>query len=187
METRLGIVTGRTVAPNRGRGVPVRLLQVMVTDRSDVQTVQLIEQAGEESNPPDGSLVVLLPAGKAVKLAVSAHDGVTPDLEVGGKRIYSIGPDRQPIASLRLDPDGTITASNPGATVTIAPDGTVSITADGELSITSPHTRINGPLTATGTITAPTVVGTTDVTFAGKSAATHTHPGDSGGTTGAPS
>ena len=128
METRLGIVTGRKSAKNRGGGPVTRLLQAMVTDRQDVQTVQLVEQMGEESNPPNGCLVVILPGGQAFKLGAAAGDGIAPVMDVGGKRIYSIDPaTNQEACQVRLDPDGTITLVGPVATQTIAPDGTVTI------------------------------------------------------------
>lgn len=128
MDTRIGIVTGRKVALNRGRGVNTRLLQVMLTDVNDVQTVQLIEQMGEESNPPNGCMIAVIPGAKAFKLGVATFDGIEPNLSVGGKRIYSIDPsDHSVVAEIRLDPDGKITLTGPNATQVIDPDGTVTV------------------------------------------------------------
>lgn len=191
---RTGRVTGRQTEKNKDGVDTVRLLQVVVTDRDDVQTVQLVSQTGEESNPPDGSAVVLVPAGPALKLAVATFDRVAPDLAVGGKRIYSTAADGQTVmAEVRLDPDGTITARNPGATITITPAGLVTIDADGETVINSSKTtinndvQINGNLDVSGTATAPNVVGTTDVTAGGISGKNHVHPeNDNGGPTGPP-
>lgn len=191
---RTGRVTGRQTEKNKDGVDTVRLLQVVVTDRDDVQTVQLVSQTGEESNPPDGSAVVLVPAGPALKLAVAMLDRVTPDLAVGGKRIYSTAADGKTVmAEVRLDPDGTITARNPGATITITPAGLVTIDADGETVINSSKTtinndvQINGNLDVSGTATAPNVVGTTDVTAGGISGKNHVHPeNDNGGPTGPP-
>jgi phage gp45-like len=128
MTTRTGRVTGRQTGTNKDGADSVRLLQVMITDRDDVQTVQLVSQAGEESNPPDGSAVVLLSAGSALKLAIATLDRVVPDLAVGGKRIYSTAADGVTVmAEARLDPDGKITIHNDLASQTIHPDGTVEI------------------------------------------------------------
>lgn len=125
MDTRLGIVTERRTGQNRGQGANVRLLQVMITDKNDVQTVQLIEQSGEESNPPNGTLITILPGALAQKLGVAANDGVTPVMGIGGKRIYSIDPATgQPIAEIRLEPDGTVNVFNAAASFTMNPDGT---------------------------------------------------------------
>jgi hypothetical protein len=76
------------------------------------------------------------------------------------------------------------------ASVTIAPDGTITITTNSTASITAPSgltinadVAINGSVTVSGTIDAQG-----DVTGAGISLSTHTHPGvQSGGSnTGAP-
>lgn len=190
------------------------MLQVVVTDRDDVQTVQLVGQTGEESNPPDGSVVVLVPAGPALKLAVGMLDRVPPDLDVGGKRVYSTAADGTTVkAEVRLDPDGKITAHNDAATLTIDTDGTIkaenagtSITMDPGGVITFHGTQSvfdhpiqapsmslvtsgggSGNMTAAGDITATgTITGQTDVVADTISGKTHTHPGDSGGTTGPP-
>ena len=194
MEVRTGRVSERETKKNRDGADSVRLLQVIITDPRDVQTVQLASQTGEESNPPDGSAVVLVPAGPALKIAVATLDRVAPVLDPGGKRIYSTDAGGQDVkAEVRLDPDGKITVSNPGATITITPAGLVTIDAAGETVINSSKTtinnnvEINGDLDVTGTATAPNVVGTTDVTFAGISGKDHVHPeNDNGGPTGPP-
>lgn len=186
---RTGRVTGRQTEKNKDGVDTVRLLQVVVTDRDDVQTVQLVSQTGEESNPPDGSAVVLVPAGPALKLAVAMLDRVAPDLAVGGKRIYSTAADGKTVmAEVRLDPDGTITARNPGATITITPAGLVTIDADGETVINSSKTTINNDVQINGNLdVSGTVVGTTDVTAGGISGKNHVHPeNDNGGPTGPP-
>lgn len=187
---RTGRVTGRQTAKNRDGAESVRLLQVVVTDRDDVQTVQLVSQTGEESNPPDGSVVVLVPAGPALKLAVAVLDRVPPDLAVGGKRIYSTADDGTTLKSeIRLDPDGKITVSNPGATITITPAGLVTIDVAGETVINSAKTTINNDVQINGNLdVSGTVSGTIDVTAGGISGKTHTHGGvtTGPGSTGAP-
>lgn len=70
----------------------------------------------------------------------------------------------------------------------------VEIDASESTTITTPtftvngNTQFNGDAEATGTMKAPTVNGTTDVIFAGKSSKTHKHSGvqTGGGQTGAP-
>lgn len=64
----------------------------------------------------------------------------------------------------------------------------VTINASGSTTITTPtftvngDSKFNGNAEATGTMKAPTVNGTTDVIFAGKSSKTHTHGGIQRGT-----
>jgi phage gp45-like len=180
MTVRLGIVTGRTIAENQSLGgPPVRLLQVMLTDESDVQTVQLVGQTGEESNPPNGSLVVVLAAGESFKLAVASDEGVVPDLAIGGKRLFAVDDEGAVIAQVRLDPDGLVTVSNNAASFTMSPGG--------EFSFHGTSAAFDCPVSSSVSITAPTVEGTTDVTFAGKSALTHIHSGGTiSGSTGVP-
>ncbi len=70
---------------------------------------------------------------------------------------------------------------------------TVEINATDETTVNSPtftvngDSQFNGKIDATSTITAPNVVGTTNVTFGGKSGVAHTHSGGTiSGNTGAP-
>jgi hypothetical protein len=133
--------------------VAVRILDVMITDPSDVQSAQLIEQAGEECNPPSGSMAALVAGCEGFKLAVGSSDGIEPVMAVGGKRIYSTDefgaaavaevrllPDGtihlfNANGGLQINPDGTIVTNNGDVTQTISPDGTV-VTTNGQGSIT---------------------------------------------------
>lgn len=183
MDVKTGRVTGRTNSTNKDGADTVRLLQVMITDRSDVQTVQLASLSGDESNPPDGSMVSLVAAGPALKIAVAVADRVTPIMAPGGRRVYSTDDTGATVKSeLRLDPDGTVRIINPGATITISPSGAVTIDAGGEIVVNSSKTTFNGDVTVSGTIT-----GQTEVVAAGINGSTHVHPeNDSGGPTDGP-
>lgn len=195
---RVGIVTGRETAVNReAGGPPVRLLQVQITDHNDVQTVQLVGQAGEEVNPPNGTLVLLLPGGQAFKLSAGTSDWVVPIMDVGGKRIYAVDPTGGVICDLQLKPDGSIVLAGPEASLSMLPDGAVEVTNGaasftmspaGEFTFTGTAANFECPVSSTVSVTAPSVVGTTDVTFGGKSAGTHTHGGvqTGAGNTGVP-
>jgi len=153
MEIKLGLVTGREDKVSRGRTVPARLMQVMLTDESDIQTVQLVGQNGEECNPPDGSLVLVVQAGTAYKLAIGTEDTIAPVMGVGGKRIYSTDSDSEAVtASVRLDPDGLITVSNGGGSITLTPAGLLTVTCDGNTVINSAKTIINNNVEIDGTL-----------------------------------
>lgn len=126
MDISIGIVTSRTVAVNRDGYGAARILQTMITDPRDVQSVQLVSQTGEESNPPNGSLVAVIGESEGMKICVATTDGMLPDLDVGGKRIYSTdesGTIR--MADIRLDPDGKITVTGPASSFTMNVDGTI--------------------------------------------------------------
>ena len=87
-----------------------------------------------------------------------------------------------------------------GALLRFNADGSITLTAPGNLNVTAAATNITGPVNITGnlvvngtvsgtsTITAPSVNGTTDVQFGGHSGVSHVHSGVQGGpsNTGAP-
>lgn len=199
MDLRVGIITGRQTAVNRESGGPaVRLLQVQITDNEDVQTVQLVGQAGEEVNPVNGSLVLILPGGQAFKLSAGTDDGIVPIMAVGGKRLYAVNPaDHTVICDIQLKPDGTIALAGPVASLTLSPDGTVladngaasfTMTPAGVFNFSGVSANFDCPVVSEVSVTAPLVVGTTNVTFGGKSGVAHIHSGvqTGAGNTGAP-
>lgn len=169
MDLRVGIVTGRETAVNREAGGPaVRLLQVQITDHNDVQTVQLVGQAGEEVNPANGSLVLVLPGGQAFKLSAGTSDWVVPIMAVGGKRLYAIDPATgDVICDIQLKPDGTVVVANGLASFTMTPAGV--------FQFSGVSASFDCPVTSSVSVTAPLVEGTTNVTFGGKSGIAHTH------------
>jgi len=64
------------------------LIQVKFSGQNDVQTVQFVPQAGEDTNPPTGSIVVCQRSA-GITTAVASWDGVTPTVGQGEKEIYS--------------------------------------------------------------------------------------------------
>ena len=89
MGVKIGKVTGRELGKNRDGSKKVILLQVEISDPDDVQTVELVDAAGEMSNPPTGSDVVMVSVGSAYKIAVAVGDGIENDLDVGDKQIHA--------------------------------------------------------------------------------------------------
>jgi hypothetical protein len=85
----IGRVTGSEIKKNRDGDKKVVLLQVEITDPDDMQTVELMNNAGVNSNPPNDSNVFIVQAGKAFKVAVAVDDGIEPDAEKGEYEIYS--------------------------------------------------------------------------------------------------
>lgn len=84
-----GIVKSSEVKKNRDGDHDVRLLSVQMTDKDDVQTVEHMIEAGEDTNPPADSRVVIISIGSAWKIAISCDDGIAPEVEEGEKKIYS--------------------------------------------------------------------------------------------------
>ena len=87
---RTGIVTGRELKKNRDGGNDRLLLQVQITDADDIHTVEYMSPPGEDSNPPDGSKVLIIDVGRAYKVAIAADDNISPSMEKGEKKLYSI-------------------------------------------------------------------------------------------------
>lgn len=90
MRLQTGIVKGRKTAPNRDGGRNVLLLQVELTAKNDVQTVELLQGAGDQSNPPNGSKVLVISNGAAYKIAIAIDDLIALSIEVGERAIRAV-------------------------------------------------------------------------------------------------
>ncbi len=84
-----GTVTGREIKINRDSGTAKMMLQVEITDPEDIQSVELMRQAGEDTNPPNGSRVIIIDVGSANRVAVASDDGIVPTMDPGEKKLYS--------------------------------------------------------------------------------------------------
>lgn len=98
-----------------------------------------------------------------------------------------------------MKPDGTVETVNSAGSHILSAAGAMTINAPQGTTINSPQITLNGNVTyigdmngqagngGTGNASTPgTITAQTDVIGGGKSLKTHTHPGDSGGTTGQP-
>ena len=88
MVAETGLVTGSEIKKNRDGGKPVRLLQVVISDPDDVQTVEWIGKPGEDNGLQPGDTVAIITIG-STKFAIAADDGITPDAADGEKKLYS--------------------------------------------------------------------------------------------------
>ena len=92
--TQIGTITGQEIKTNRDGSIAVRLLQVQISNESDVQTVQYMNPAGEDSAPINGDLVQIFSIGPAFKFAVAVEDqNNVASVANGGKRLFSRDPD----------------------------------------------------------------------------------------------
>lgn len=89
MDVRSGKITGRTIGKNRDGKTNTLQLQVEITDTDDVQTVQLFTESGNDTNPPDGSTVIIVQVGDAWKIGLGVNDGIDPEVDPGEKKLYS--------------------------------------------------------------------------------------------------
>jgi phage gp45-like len=105
--TEIGRITGGNVELNRDSDTPGRVLNVELTDPNDVQSCELFTQAGDDTNPPDGSMCVVVTVSDALKIVIAVVDGLEPDVEKGEREFYS-QKDGQKKARLKLTLDGKV-------------------------------------------------------------------------------
>ena len=88
--TQIGTITNQELKKNRDGSIAVRLLQVQVSNESDIQTVQYMSAPGEDSAPINGDKVQILSIGPAFKFAVATEDqNNAAAVPAGGKRLFS--------------------------------------------------------------------------------------------------
>ena len=151
-------------------------------------------QGGETAPPPDGRMHDLSD-GMAIIGPRSQAKKLNPAVDVENVQLRT--DDRH--ATLTKMPDNTIEAKNPAASAALTPDGVVEIRGSSEIKLSAPQITIAGNLTWTGDgggagryaikgdlALDGSLTSTGDQVAEGKSTAHHTHPGDSGGTTGEP-
>jgi hypothetical protein len=105
----VGKITGREIRKNRDGSRDVILLQVVVNDPQDVQTVQLMSQAGEKHYPRSGDEVVIDEVGKSWKMGMAVDDRIGPDgsSEDGDWEAYSYNASGR-LGRLQLNQDGEL-------------------------------------------------------------------------------
>ena len=84
----IGIVQGFKVGKNRDGTKDVVLLTVEIY-KDDIQTVELMTHAGDDTIPPNGSKVIVLSVGDAWKIGIATNDGVKSTMKSGEKKLYS--------------------------------------------------------------------------------------------------
>lgn len=151
-------------------------------------------QGGQSAPPPD-SRMHDLSDGIAFVGPRSQVKKLDPAVDVENVQLRT--DDGQ--ATLTMKPDYTIETKNPQASVTLTPAGAITLEAAALVAIKAPRIILEGNVTITGaggdagtvsmkgTISLDgSLISTGDQIAEGKSTAHHTHPGDSGGTTGEP-
>jgi len=85
----IGTVRGFNIDKNRDGLKNVLLLQVEMSDPDDIQIVEYMSYAGDDTIPPVGSIVTILSAGPAWKIAIACNDNIAPSMGEGEKKLYS--------------------------------------------------------------------------------------------------
>ena len=117
MSFEIGTITGREIEKNLDSEKKTLLLQVLVADDNDGQTVELQNQSGEDVEPPNGSRVFILDISDSYRIVVAVDDGIEPDpsIEQGERETYSSdGGERK--AKIRWKKDGQLVINDGGDT-----------------------------------------------------------------------
>jgi hypothetical protein len=104
----IGIIKNRAITKNRDGDANRIMLQVELLD-DDVRTVELMSQAGEDTNPATGCRVYVIGESEAYKLGIAVSDDLEPEVDPGEKEIYSTNnPATTKMARIKLDATGNI-------------------------------------------------------------------------------
>ena len=122
----LGTVRGSDLVSNKDGDDVRRMLQVELSNADDVQTIELMGPAGDDSAPQPGSRALIVSVGPAFKVAIALDDGVEPDADPGDKVIYSYDDSGVRIATITLDASGeSIEIKTDKAVITMLSAGNV--------------------------------------------------------------
>lgn len=159
LANRLGNMLARGYITLVTAGKKMQVLQLNLLDGETKDRVEHFEPFGFTSKPLPGAehLTVFLDGDRSHGITVVVADR------------------RYRLTSLQ---DGEAALHDAyGNKVHLQRDGTLAVVTSTKVQITAPLVTISGDLQVAGTITAPLVVGTTNVTFGGKSGTGHTHTG----------
>lgn len=128
MKPEIGTVTGWELRKNKDGSAPVRLLQVVMSDPEDVQTVEWMGKQGEDDGIVLGSTVLINIVG-STKFAFAVDDNIDPEATDGEKILYSIdGGAKSATATLRKNGDIEL-ESKTGAQATFKASGDIDLIA----------------------------------------------------------
>lgn len=87
----IGNITSREIIENQDAEKKTLMLQVVVDEDEDVQDVELQNQSGIDSQPPDDSRVFILEVTESYQIVIAVDDGIEPDpsIEAGEKELYA--------------------------------------------------------------------------------------------------
>lgn len=104
----IGTVVGSEITKNKDGDDNVRLLQVELTNADDIQTVEQMRRAGEDSNPQPGARVIVLDLAPSYRVAVAEEDGIEPTVAAGEKEFYSYDDALAKQAHIRILANGDV-------------------------------------------------------------------------------
>lgn len=106
----IGTVVGREIIENRDSENESRMLSVELSEANDVQSIEHINQNGEQTNPLDDTTVLVLELNPSWKLAIAINDLVDIDenLDPGEKKIYAVDSSNNIVSSIYLRNTGIV-------------------------------------------------------------------------------
>ncbi len=104
---RSGKIKNTSVEKNRDGEKEVRILKAEISDPENIETVEFLNQSGEDTHPVKESKVFILQIGTAWKVAIAVDDGIKPTVSEGEKKLYSIK-DGSISAFLHWKEDGSV-------------------------------------------------------------------------------
>lgn len=134
MQLETGVVSGWEIKKNKDGDQPVRLLQVIISDPQDVQTVEWMGNSGEDDGLVAGMTVLIGTVG-STKFAFAADDGLEPDAGGNEKKIYS-SENGVKAAEINLRKNGDIEIkSKSGASVNLKTSGEIELNGNTDFVI----------------------------------------------------
>lgn len=104
----IGIIKGRDITKNKDGDADRIVLQVEMLE-DDIRTIELFNNAGEDTNPADDCRVVVIRAANSYDIGVSVSDDLEPECDPGEKEIYSTdNPVTTKLARIKLNSDSEI-------------------------------------------------------------------------------
>ena len=85
-----GIVTGSKYEKNRDGSRDVLMLQVRLSSKDDVQSVEFMQGAANSYRPENGVKVLVIDNGPAYKIAIATDDMTLIQIEAGERAIRSM-------------------------------------------------------------------------------------------------
>lgn len=125
LNVHLGTVVGSEIKENIDGENTTRILSTELSAAEDVQSIEHIDQNGEQTNPLNDATLVILEISRTWKIAVAVKDLVEPDdtLERGEKKIYALDSDNNVVAWIYLRGDGSIRLDNGTGSAELKADG----------------------------------------------------------------
>ena len=159
----IGTITGQEIKKNRDGSIAVRLLQVQISNESDIQTVQYMSVPGEDTAPINGDKVQIFRIGSAFQFAVAVEDqNNVASVAVGGKRLFSRDSAGAVKAFIELLTSGVLHLN--GSAYSAVRFEELQTAFDQLKADFDAHTHLYAPGPGTPTQTAATIASTADIT-----------------------